>query len=554
MHSDYQSPILRQFRDQQVKYAPRDKQLQQADAAELLYWEIDPERAYPWEYLCDKLTRFRPDSNPKLTVSGDQVRHDLRLFVEDITEAAGIEVEAVGEPVMTVEELSERFNVSTKTISRWRSDGLMSRKISFDGRKRVVFLTSSVDRFTERQFAKIERGARFSQLTNEEKETIVLEARRLASTGGCPADVTRTLAEQMGRSVETIRYTLKQYDEANPHLAVFPDKTGPLSEMAREDICDAYKAGESVDALADRYCRTKTSIYRIVNEVRARRITELQLDFIDNELFHQSNAALEILGEMPENAMPRKTRRPSGDLPPYLAELYEHPLLTREQEAHLFRKMNFLKCRAAEFRRQLDPRRPKSGIMEQIEEDYDGAQDVKNRIIQANLRLVVSIAKRHVGPNEAFFELVSDGNMSLMRAVEKFDYSRGNKFSTYATWAIMKNFARSIPDDAKRRARFRTSQEEMFEAAIDIRTDPYEQEAAQFRRERDVSRILDRLDEREAQIIRSRFGLGNDREPQTLKEVGRILGVTKERVRQIEARALNKLKRAAQEERIDLPG
>ena len=70
---------------------------------------------------------------------------------------------------------------------------------------------------------------------------------------------------------------------------------------------------------------------------------------------------------------------------------------------------------------------------------------VKNQIIRANLRLVVSIAKKHVGRSDNFFELVSDGNMSLIRAVEKFDYARGNKFSTYASWAIMKNFIRSIP-------------------------------------------------------------------------------------------------------------
>ena len=100
--------------------------------------------------------------------------------------------------------------------------------------------------------------------------------------------------------------------------------------------------------------------------------------------------------------------------------------------------------------------------MDQIERLYDEAVATKNQIIRANLRLVVSIAKRHVGPDENFFELVSDGNMSLMRAVEKFDYARGNKFSTYASWAIMKNFARTIPDEHRHRDRFRTSQAEMF--------------------------------------------------------------------------------------------
>ena len=85
--------------------------------------------------------------------------------------------------------------------------------------------------------------------------------------------------------------------------------------------------------------------------------------------------------------------------------------------------------------------------MDEIERLYDQAVTVKNQIVRANLRLVVSIAKRHVGPTDNFFELVSDGNMSLIRAAEKFDYARGNKFSTYASWAIMKNFARTIPDE-----------------------------------------------------------------------------------------------------------
>jgi RNA polymerase primary sigma factor/RNA polymerase sigma factor len=249
----------------------------------------------------------------------------------------------------------------------------------------------------------------------------------------------------------------------------------------------------------------------------------------------------------------KKARLPSG-LPPYLASLYEVPLLTREQEVHLFRRMNYFKYKASKLRESLDPSRPRSALMDQIERFYDGAVATKNEIISANLRLVVSIAKRHVGPVENFFELVSDGNMSLIRAVEKFDYARGNKFSTYASWAIMKNFARTIPDEHRHRDRFRTSHAEMFSATEDDRTDQYEQESSQLQREAQVSRILERLDDREQRIIISRFGLVRGQEPLTLKEVGAELGVTKERIRQIEARALNKLRKAAQEEKIEIPG
>jgi len=188
--------------------------------------------------------------------------------------------------------------------------------------------------------------------------------------------------------------------------------------------------------------------------------------------------------------------------------------------------------------------------MDEIESLYQLAIETKNEIARANLRLVVSIAKRHVTPDQNFFELVSDGNVSLLRAIEKFDYARGNKFSTYGSWAIMKNFARTIPGEFKHRDRFRTSQDELFAATAEHRGDPLFEEGAQSTREAQVERILRRLDEREQKIIIGRFGLERGHEPQTLKEVGASLGVTKERIRQIEARALSKLRMAAQEEKI----
>ncbi len=291
--------------------------------------------------------------------------------------------------------------------------------------------------------------------------------------------------------------------------------------------------------------------------MRARRIMELPLDYMPNDDF--SAGALAEAGRPDSrpasrvgNAIEEDRGLPSG-LPPYLASLYEVPLLTRKQEAHLFRKMNYLKYKAGRLRAKLDAARPKRGLMDQIERLYDEAVSTKNQIIRANLRLVVSIAKRHVGPTQNFFELVSDGNMSLMRAAEKFDYARGNKFSTYASWAIMKNFARTIPDEHRHHDRFRTSQAEMFTTTEDDRSDQIEQEAAQVQRESQVQRILDRLDDREQKIIVRRFGLRRGQEPLTLKQVGAELGVTKERIRQIEARALSKLRKAAEEEKIEFP-
>jgi RNA polymerase primary sigma factor/RNA polymerase sigma factor len=283
---------------------------------------------------------------------------------------------------------------------------------------------------------------------------------------------------------------------------------------------------------------------------RAKHVLQLPIDFMPSALFARKSAEKVVDQPFPgaEEAV-KKVRRPTG-LPAYLASLYEVPLLTREQEVWLFRKFNYLKYKASKLREQLNPERPSTRLMDQIDKIYEEVVSLKNRLVRANLRLVVSIAKRRVSPSDSFFDLVSDGNMSLIRAVEKFDYSRGNKFSTYASWAIMMNYARTIPDEHRRRDRFCAADMDLLQSATDRRPDESQQRLAESDRMQQVGKFLDRLDSREQTIIIRRYGLDHEREPQTLKEVGSALGVTKERVRQIEAKALEKLREAAASEAV----
>lgn len=555
MHQDYRIALIRELRDQQVRFAPRARRLEQAERAERLLSELDLGREYPYEFLYFRVVDFRPEENSRKMVRGEDAAHDLRLFVEDITDSLNLKVEEAKEPVHTVEDLSRMFNVSTKTISRWRDQGLVSRRFLCEGRKRVGFLHSSVERFVAHNRDRVKRGERFSQLSGDERTEIIERARRIAASGANLSEVSRQVASALGRSVETIRYTIKNHDRRNPEQAVFPDARPTLTDADKKTIYDQHLRGSGINSLTRQYSRSRSAIVRILNEQRANAILDLPLDFIHNESFDKASAKLEreILGELPEAIIqPRRVKAPSG-LPTYLASLYDVQLLTREQEYHLFRKMNYLKFRAKKLRDRLDLSDPKVSVMDEIEQLYQGSVEVKNQIVQANLRLVVSIAKRHMKSSDDFFALVSDGNMSLFRAVEKFDYARGNKFSTYASWAIMKNFARSIPDEFKHKDRFRTTGEEVFMAHEDTRENHFAQELAQKQRETQINRILNKLDHREQQIIIRRFGLDHNQEPLTLKEVGAELGVTKERIRQIEARALSKLREAASVEHIDAP-
>jgi RNA polymerase primary sigma factor/RNA polymerase sigma factor len=556
MHTDYANAMIRQLRDRLIHSEPDTRKFEQTNRLERLLTELDPKRTYSFQYLVKRISAPIDGDGCDATVTGEQASHDLRLLVEDVSDAANVPADAAGERVVTIDDLSKQLKVSTKTIARWRKQGLVSRRFVFDGRKRVGFLASSVERFVRENEEQVRRGANFSQMSDEERAMILRRARRLAMAGGTLPEVIKRLARKTQRSLETIRYTVKQYDRTHPESVIFRDHNGPLPEEVRQRIYQQFRRGESLEAISRRVRRSKAAVKRIVDQVRAAKIFSLPLDYIGNPQFphvRSKKAVREICGPMPGlGKQTPKLRLPKG-LPPYLASLYEVPLLDRQQEAHLFRKLNYLKYKAQRFRQRLDAERPQVSLMDRIERLYGEAVATKNEIIRANLRLVVAIAKRHVGPTEDFFDLVSDGNMSLIRAVEKFDFAQGNKFSTYATWAIMRNFARTIPNERRHHDRFRPSPTEIFSSSCDGRSDQHELEAAQSQRESQVGKILGYLDQREQEIIVRRFGLAAGQEPLTLKEVGAVMGVTKERVRQLEARAMSKLRKAASDEKVEIP-
>lgn len=553
----FSNPALMQLTQQQVRFAPPTRRLEQLRRAERLLNEIDSSKQYPYQFLCFRITEYRPDSYPDLLIPGSDVKHDLCLFIAELAVSMPpVPLESVAEPVLTLEQMSKRLNVSTKTISRWRRLGLIALPVLCNGKRKMGFLPSLIEPFLSANQERVGRGQRFSQLTEEEKEIIIRRARRLARVpSGTLLEVSRRLARRLGRSVETVRYIIKAYDREHPDQAIYPDVTSPIDRETKHAIFSSYREGVPVDTLCKRFNRTRTSMYRVINEVRAQSLLNQPLDCIYHPSFDDPAAEADIMAPMPEQdqfEVHRRQMKPPKDSPPELASLYESPLLTKGQEQHLFRQMNFLKHKAAKLRSQLDPARARTQDIERIETLQEKALTIKDQLINCNMRLVVSIAKRHSNPTNNFFELLSDGNMSLIRAVEKFDYSRGNKFSTYASWAIMKNFARSIPEELHHRERYVTGHEDLFEAAQDNRTNEQEIVDSHAQAQHRVNRLLQYLDERERQIIRMRAGLDNNSEGMTLEEIGQHLGITKERVRQLNLRIMTKLKNIAREKEVDL--
>lgn len=235
---------------------------------------------------------------------------------------------------------------------------------------------------------------------------------------------------------------------------------------------------------------------------------------------------------------------------PYIASLYQTRLLAKEEEQFYFRRMNWLKFRAATVRARLDRRRASLKQIEQVEGLLAEAETVKAILITANLRLVVSIAKKFVDPTWSFDELVSEGNLALMRSVEKFNFALGNRFSTYATYAIQRHFYRLSHRGRQLRKRFVADDEALKDRAAG-------EDAHEYCSSEQISMLKDlfagflaELEPRERRIVVARFGF-DGRPPRTFRELGSQMGVCKERIRQIQGRAMDKLRELASEANLE---
>ena len=202
----------------------------------------------------------------------------------------------------------------------------------------------------------------------------------------------------------------------------------------------------------------------------------------------------------------------------------------------------------------MKPVRASSARISKMEKYLAEAEAIKKMIIEANLRLVVSIASKHTSSGANLLDLVSEGNFSLMRAVEKFDYIRGVRFSTYASWAIAKDYARKIPAETARPDRAKA------DLLANIQRDLRITEAADFaaieRTSQNLVQVIkNELNKRERYIILNHFGLLSKtvkKEKKTLKQIGEDIDLSKERVRQVELIALQKLRHSLSIEEFEL--
>ncbi|WP_110517261.1 RNA polymerase sigma factor RpoD [Herpetosiphon llansteffanensis] len=360
------------------------------------------------------------------------------------------------------------------------------------------------------------------------------------------------------------------------------------NRIKREDILSVLPEPETnIEALESLYEQIEEAGIEVIDADEAPNVAELDLD-LDLDSDHELDGALPDLSDI---ALDDPVRM-------YLQEIGQVPLLTAAEEVDLAKKMEV--AHAAN-----DTLLQDDGLLEHsdrisLKRHIDIGRSARQHLIQANLRLVVSIAKKYTSYGLTMMDLVQEGNIGLMRAVEKFDYTKGHKFSTYATWWIRQAITRAIADQSRtirlpvhmgeaisqvKRTSHKLQQtmqreptpEEIAEAmgitASKVRrtleasmhplslempvgqegegrmgdfieddrvSTPVDAAAMTMLREQ-IEEVLQKLPERERKIIQLRYGLKDGRY-RTLEEVGLEFGITRERIRQIEAVALRKLR------------
>jgi RNA polymerase primary sigma factor len=547
----------------QLRFTPQSKQRKQLEGAENLLSIIDKGREYPFEFVCFKITGFRPSEQIEWQpIKGEELIDDLRIFISKLSSQIAPPAWEQGEKVSTIEELSRELLVSTKTINRWRKRGLVALKFIFDdGEKRFGFLDSTVAGFLKEHPDLAARARKFARLTKKERQQIVKRAMSLAArTGLSRYQVINKIAEKFGRAHETIRYVIANYEKTNPDRHIFGKPAGVVSPAEGAEIYRLYKQGGDIKELISRFHRTKSSIYRIIKLGRAKAILARKIEYIASEEFSAVDAEQKILASpiagvklsFRKNTEPPQLTGSSFDR--YQQALNDAPVLNREQEVELFRRCNYLKYLAFTAREGMRISSVPSARLNKIERYLAQAETIRKMIIEANLRLVVSIANKHFSSRVNMADLVSEGNLSLMQAAEKFDYTKGFRFSTYATWAITKDYARRIPEEAGRLDKAGAASLENVQR--DFRTTMAAGVVAIERaRESLVQVIKDNLDEREQYIIMNHYGLVGSsikKQKKTFLQIGQDLGMSKERARQLELIALQKLKHLLSMEEFEM--
>ncbi|MEU1403786.1 RNA polymerase sigma factor [Streptomyces sp. NPDC005728] len=490
-------------------------------------------------------------------------------------------------------EIAESVSVMA-LIERGKAEG----QIAGDDVRRAF----EADQIPATQWKNVLRS--LNQILEEEGVTLMVSAaepKRTRKSVAAKSPAKRTATKTVAAKTVTTR-------KATATTAAPAVPAAPAADDPAEEVAPAKKAAAAKKATAKKVAAKKT----VAKKTAAKKTTAKKDDgeILEEEVLEETKAADEpegtesagfVLSDEDEDDAPAQQVAAAGatadPVKDYLKQIGKVPLLNAEQEVELAKRIEaglFAEDKLANS----DKLAPK--LKRELEIIAEDGRRAKNHLLEANLRLVVSLAKRYTGRGMLFLDLIQEGNLGLIRAVEKFDYTKGYKFSTYATWWIRQAITRAMADQA-RTIRIPVHMVEVINKLArvqrqmlqDLGREPTPEELAKeldmtpekvievqkYGREpislhtplgedgdsefgdliedseavvpadavsftllqEQLHSVLDTLSEREAGVVSMRFGL-TDGQPKTLDEIGKVYGVTRERIRQIESKTMSKLR------------
>lgn len=435
----------------QLLYAPPDRRAEDIRRAEALHDELDPAQNYPLEYLAYRITAHRKPEPEGTTLVGEAVLPDLRLMIDSLSRSIELPP-SVEESEETTDELSARLGVSGKTVGRWRRAGLRWRWVTPEpgGKKRVVFAASAVAHFQAQHPARAAKASAFKRMTTAERRAAVEQARAL-SLGDASLTLNQAakqIAATTCRGLETIRELLQKHDREQPGSALFADHDAPLTESQRGAIERGYLAGDSVGALAERYGRTPSTIYRALHHCRARRARAHTIRYVAEPTFDRDDADEVLLREIaPPGA---RARRPDAAalsvLPEALRAYYDQPLPPDRLVVALLLRYNYRKHCAAAAQASVAGASTRAADLDAFESLWGHVQRARSACIRAALPLVLSVCRRQEtaasdGPSPPLAALLLAAHPVLLALIETHDAAKPARFESVLTHRLLRAFA-----------------------------------------------------------------------------------------------------------------
>ncbi|MER6716506.1 MULTISPECIES: RNA polymerase sigma factor [unclassified Streptomyces] len=488
-------------------------------------------------------------------------------------------------------EIAESVSVMA-LIERGKAEG----QIAGDDVRRAF----EADQIPATQWKNVLRS--LNQILEEEGVTLMVSAaepKRTRKSVAAKSPAKRTATKTVAAKAVTTRKATATATPAAPAAEPAVEEEAPAKKAAAKKT--TAKKAAAKKTVAKKTAAKKTSAKKDDVELLEEEVLEEAAPGKAGEEPEGTEAAGFVLSDEDEDDAPAQQVAAAGatadPVKDYLKQIGKVPLLNAEQEVELAKRIEaglFAEDKLA----NADKLAPK--LKRELEIIAEDGRRAKNHLLEANLRLVVSLAKRYTGRGMLFLDLIQEGNLGLIRAVEKFDYTKGYKFSTYATWWIRQAITRAMADQA-RTIRIPVHMVEVINKLArvqrqmlqDLGREPTPEELAKeldmtpekvievqkYGREpislhtplgedgdsefgdliedseavvpadavsftllqEQLHSVLDTLSEREAGVVSMRFGL-TDGQPKTLDEIGKVYGVTRERIRQIESKTMSKLR------------